>query len=76
MFYIGAIERRQGRWKASVRALERGLSLDPRNSNVALDLSWTYRHLVRYDDAKRVIDRVLTWNPDDMTFQFIRADIT
>ena len=75
LFYIGVIERRQGRWDESVRALERARSLDPRNSNIALDLSWSYRHLARYDDAKRVIDDVLAWKPEDMTFQFIRADI-
>ena len=75
LFYIGAIERRQGRWDESARALERALDLDPRNSNTALDLSWTYRHLRRYADARRLMDSVLAWKPEDMTFQFIRADI-
>ena len=74
-FYIGAIARRQGRWDESARAFERALDLDPRNSNTALDLSWTYRHRRRYDDARRLMDSVLAWKPDDMTFQFIRADI-
>jgi tetratricopeptide (TPR) repeat protein len=75
LFYIGAIERRQGRWEESARALQRALELDPRNSNTALDLSWTYRHLRRYDDARWLIDSVLKWKAEDMTFQFIRADI-
>jgi tetratricopeptide (TPR) repeat protein len=55
--------------------MERALVLDPRNGQFALSLSWTYRRLRRYNEAKRVVDNFLAWQKDDLGFQLLRTEI-
>jgi serine/threonine protein kinase/Tfp pilus assembly protein PilF len=74
-YYIASIQRRQGHWDESIRTMERALVLDPRNGQFALSLSWTYRRLRRYDEAKRVVDNFLAWQKDDLGFQLLRTEI-
>jgi tetratricopeptide (TPR) repeat protein len=74
-FYTGVVQRRQGFWEPSIAAMQRALTLDPLNAATALDLSWNYRRLKRYAEARRVLDDVLLWRPGDLGFQLIRSDI-
>lgn len=59
LFFTGAIERRRGHWEQSARTMERALVLDPRNGNVAVELSITYSALRRYNDERRVLIQLL-----------------
>ncbi len=72
LFYIAAIQRRQGLWDETVRTMQRVLELDPRNGNFALNLTLTYRQLRRYADARRVVDNFLAWQADDLGFQLLK----
>jgi TolB-like protein/Flp pilus assembly protein TadD len=74
LFFMGAIERRQGRWEESTRHFEAATIVDPRNARIAFQLGlWNYLPLKRYADAARVLDRVLAWQPDDFLFGYARA---
>jgi TolB-like protein/Flp pilus assembly protein TadD len=73
--YIGAILRRQGRWEESMRRMEEAMEIDPRSAFLARDRSWSYLALRRYDEARRILENVLAWKPEDLAFQLGRADI-
>jgi tetratricopeptide (TPR) repeat protein len=75
LFFIALIERRQGRWEESIKTMERVFVLDPRNAILAEERANNYSHLRRYDEARRVLDAVLNWKPDDFWFQILRADV-
>ena len=74
LLFLGVIERRQGRWEESIAAMERAVVFDPRNAILAEGLAADYRALRRYNDARRVLDTVLSWKPDDFWFQIVRAE--
>jgi eukaryotic-like serine/threonine-protein kinase len=62
---IGYVHRRMGNWDAAVAAFERAAELDPRDSNLFLDLGGgTYRPLRRYPEAIAAFDRALVLAPD------------
>jgi TolB-like protein/Flp pilus assembly protein TadD len=72
----GLIDRRQGQWEDAVRNLEKAAHLDPRNSEILIELAILYDVLRRYDDEESVVDRAIAANPDSTTyFQMIRAEI-
>lgn len=75
LFHIAAIQRRDGRWEESIGNMKRALALDPRNGQFTLGLSWTYRRLGRYPDARRTVDAFLAWKNDDLGFQLLRTEI-
>jgi tetratricopeptide (TPR) repeat protein len=63
LFYLGAIERRQGNWTASTRHFEQAFELEPRNHSFWGPLISTYQALKRYSDAARVCETVLSGKP-------------
>jgi TolB-like protein/class 3 adenylate cyclase/Tfp pilus assembly protein PilF len=72
----GWIDRRQGRWEAAVKNLEKAAELDPRNSAILNDLAVLYDVLRRYDGEESVFDRAIAANPSSATyFQLQRAEI-
>jgi tetratricopeptide (TPR) repeat protein len=73
-FYIAAIERRQGRWEQSIRLFEEAVQLDPRDASLLVDLSYNYSALRRYDEARRVRDIIITWQPQNFEFRILRAN--
>jgi TolB-like protein/cytochrome c-type biogenesis protein CcmH/NrfG len=75
LFYIGAIERRQGRWEASTASLQRAILLDPRNANLAGEVPINYLLMRRYRDARRAMDDQLAWKPEDFASQLFRANL-
>ena len=71
--FLAFIERRQGRWKESIRHLEEARTIDPRNAATNGELAFEYISLRRYTEAARVFEEVLAWKPDDFTVQLGRA---
>ncbi len=59
------IYRRQGRWEEALTALQRAAVLDPRDSNMPLEIGETYAALHRYDEAERQFKRTLELAPDN-----------
>jgi len=69
----GFIDRRQGRWDASMRNLVRALELDPRNTYTLQQVAVSYQLLRRFDEATAIIDRALTILPNDLGLRVTRA---
>jgi TolB-like protein/class 3 adenylate cyclase/Tfp pilus assembly protein PilF len=62
-WFLGLIDRRQGRWGEAVRNLEHAVSLDPRNVDPIQELGLTYFNLRRYDEALAMWNRALALEP-------------
>ena len=75
LFFTALIERRQGRFEQSTKNMEAAASLDPRNGSIGYDLALSYTGLSRYDDAARLLDRLVAAKPDSFVFAQARAMI-
>jgi TolB-like protein/Tfp pilus assembly protein PilF len=62
---LGSIARRQGHWDESIAYLERGLALDPRNSELLSDTAFTYTAVRQFPAALKLYDRALDISPND-----------
>lgn len=74
LFFKALVERRQGRWEDSIRSIKRAVVLDPRSTNPAYILADNYAALRRYDEARREVQNVLAWKPDDFLFRCFEAE--
>src|SRR6266704_5041316 len=63
---LGAIQRRQGKWTDSNSSLEKGASLNPKDSWTIQNLGINYEMQRNFDAANKTIDRALTVNPNDV----------
>jgi serine/threonine-protein kinase len=61
--YIGAIQRRQGKWAESTANLEKAVNLNPKDVWQLQNLAFNYQMQRDYDKANQIIDRALTLNP-------------
>ena len=61
--YIGAIQRRQGKWAESTANLEKAVSLNPKDAWPLQNLTDNYAMLRNYEKANKTIDRALALNP-------------
>ena len=61
---IGAIQRRQGKWAESTANLEKAATLDPKNTNVLINLCYTYMALRNFETADKVLDRAIVASPE------------
>ena len=61
--YIGAIQRRQGKWAESTANLEKAVNLNPKDVWQLQNLAFNYQMQRDYGKANEVIDRALTLNP-------------
>ncbi|HJW38748.1 MAG TPA: tetratricopeptide repeat protein, partial [Candidatus Udaeobacter sp.] len=61
--YIGAIQRRQGKWAESTANLEKAVSLNPKDIWPLQNLTSNYQMQRNYDAANKTIDRALTLKP-------------
>jgi TolB-like protein/Flp pilus assembly protein TadD len=64
--YIGAIQRRQGKWAESTANLEKAVNLNPKDVWQLQNLTFNYQMQRNYSKANEVIDRALTLNPTSM----------
>lgn len=74
LFFKALVERRLGRWEDSIRSIKRALVLDPRGTNLAYILADNYFSLRRYDEARREVQKVLEWKPDNFLFRCFEAE--
>ena len=64
--YSGYVYRRQGQWQRCLDTLKKSLEQDPRNADVAGNLSQTYCILRMWQDAERVGKYALSIDPSDV----------
>jgi TolB-like protein/Flp pilus assembly protein TadD len=62
---IGYVERRQGKWKESLARLMEAFELDPRSSDLAVNIGETLVSLHRYAEAERFLERAVALGPDN-----------
>ncbi len=60
---VGAIERRQGKWKESTANLEKAASLSPNDSWVLQNLAENYQATRNFDTADKIFDRAIQAAP-------------
>ncbi|HEY8649356.1 MAG TPA: tetratricopeptide repeat protein, partial [Chthoniobacterales bacterium] len=60
---IGSIQRRQGKWAESTANLEKAAALDPKNTNVLINLCYSYMALRNFETAGKILDRVIAASP-------------
>jgi TolB-like protein len=66
----GYVLRRQGRFDAAIKVIQRAVALDPRNSGLATTLAETYAAIGRNAEAGQFYRRALALNPDNYQAQF------
>jgi TolB-like protein/Tfp pilus assembly protein PilF len=62
-YFLGLINRREGRWEEAIRNLERAVDLDPRNASMIGSLGSFYLNLRRYGEAIATFDRAVALEP-------------
>ena len=60
---IGAIQRRQGKWKESTANLLKAADLNPNDSWPLQNLAFNYQMQRDFDEATKIVDRGLELNP-------------
>jgi len=60
---IGAIQRRQGKWTESTANLEKAATLDPKNTDILMQLCFSYMALRNFETADKMLDRVIAASP-------------
>jgi TolB-like protein/Flp pilus assembly protein TadD len=75
LLLLGYIDRRQGRWDASIKEMEHAFALDPRNIGILKQIALSYRQLRRYSDVITTLDRALKLDSTDQTVRSYRARV-
>jgi len=73
--YIGAIQRRQGKWAESTGNLEKAVSLNPKDVWSLQQLTFNYQMLRDYKKANNTIDRALALNPTGLEPLEVKAKL-
>ncbi len=60
---IGSIQRRQGKWAESNANLEKAATLDPKNTNVLMNLCYSYMAQRDFEAADQTVDRLIAASP-------------
>lgn len=60
------VERRQGRFEASIISLHKALELDPRNTVLAFELGTNYAMVSRYKEAEQYYQQALALDPTNV----------
>jgi TolB-like protein/Flp pilus assembly protein TadD len=72
-FAIGAIQRRQGKWAESNANLEKAAMLDPKNTDVLINLCFSYMAQRDFETASKVLDRVVAASPQSFQTNILKA---
>jgi serine/threonine-protein kinase len=71
--YIGAVQRRQGKFDDAIRSQYQAVQLDPRSPRHLFELATSLQYTRRYEEADRVLDRALTIAPDFIAARVFKA---
>jgi serine/threonine-protein kinase len=72
-FAIGAIQRRQGKWAESNANLEKAATLDPKNTDVLINLGISYMAQRDFEAAATVLDRVIAASPQSFQTRVLKG---
>lgn len=72
---IGAIQRRQGKWKESNANLEKAVDLNPNDTWPLQNLALNYEVQRNFDAANKTVDRALKLDPDSLGLWSIKAQL-
>ena len=72
-FAIGAIQRRQGKWAESTANLEKAATLDPKNTNVLINLCFSYMALRNFETADKMLDRAIAASPQSFQARALKG---
>jgi len=72
-FAIGAIQRRQGKWAESNANLEKAATLDPKNTDVLINLASNYMALRNFEAADKTVDRAIAAAPQSFATAGLKA---
>jgi serine/threonine-protein kinase len=72
-FAIGAIQRRQGKWTESNANLEKAATLDPKNTNILINLGFSYVAQRDFETADKTFDRVIAASPQSLEAQVMKG---
>jgi len=70
---IGAIQRRQGKWAESTANLEKAATLDPKNTNVLINLCFSYMALRNFEAADKILDRAIAASPQSFQARALKG---
>ena len=70
---IGAIQRRQGKWTESTENLEKAAALDPKNTNVLMNLSFSYMAQRDFENNDKILDRVIAASPQSFQARVLKG---
>jgi TolB-like protein/class 3 adenylate cyclase/Tfp pilus assembly protein PilF len=73
--FVGAIQRRQGKWAESTANLEKAASLNPKDSWPLQNLAENYQMLRNFDEANKTIDRGLKVDPDGIGLWEVKSKL-
>src|SRR6266576_840931 len=62
-FAIGAIQRRQGKWAESTANLEKAATLDPKNTDVLINLCFSYIAQRNFETADKFLESAIAASP-------------
>jgi TolB-like protein/Flp pilus assembly protein TadD len=72
-FAIGAIQRRQGKWAESNANLEKAATLDPKNTDVLINLCFSYMAQRDFETASKILDRVIAASPQSFQTNILKG---
>jgi TolB-like protein/Flp pilus assembly protein TadD len=72
-FAIGAIQRRQGKWAESNANLEKAATLDPKNTDVLINLCFSYMAQRDFETASKILDRVIAASPQSFQTSILKG---
>jgi TolB-like protein/Flp pilus assembly protein TadD len=74
-FAIGSIQRRQGKWAESNANLEKAATLDPKNTNVLMNLCYSYMAQRDFEAADKTVDRLIATSPQSFQARALKGFI-
>jgi serine/threonine protein kinase/TolB-like protein/Tfp pilus assembly protein PilF len=75
LYNLGYIQLEKGMWEEGAASMEKALSLDPQNGDVAQILGEVYERLRRYREAEGAFNRAISIAPDDLMAYWRKADL-
>ena len=72
---IGAIQRREGKWKESTANLEKAVELNPKDAWPLQNLYFNYQMQRQFDAAERVLGRALALNPSSAGLHSLKVQL-